>query len=60
MRARLGDRPLTSKPRIVVTPRGFLSVERLNPYTPGSEVYTAMNWPEAIGKACEWFRETAR
>ena len=59
MKARLADRPLTHRPRIVVTPRGFLSVERLNPYIPGSEVYTAMTLPEAINVACQWAQEAA-
>jgi hypothetical protein len=57
VKARLGDRPLTHRPRIVVTPRGFLSVERLNPYVPGSETYTAMDFPEAFRVANAWAKE---
>ena len=58
-RARLGDRRLTHRPRIVITPRGFLSVERLNLYFPGSETYTAMEWDEAITVANRWALEAA-
>lgn len=54
MNARLRDRRLTPKPRIVVSTHGFFNVERLNPYAPGSEVYTAMSLAEAVDTAVEW------
>lgn len=54
MNARLRDRRLTPKPRIVVSPHGFFNVERLNPYAPGSEVYTATSLSEAVDTAVEW------
>ena len=59
MKARLGDRRLTHRPRIVITPRGFLSVERLNLYFPGSETYTAVEWSDAIRVANKWAKEAA-
>lgn len=54
VKARIRDRRLTAKPRIVVSPHGFFNVERLNPYAPGSEVYTAYSLPEAINVAHHW------
>lgn len=54
MNARLRDRRLTPKPRIVVSAHGFFNVDRLNPSTPGSEVHVADTYAEAVEKALEW------